>query len=286
MDPKAVSSELKDAKNVALVMLTANLPAGGFREGDKVNVNVSAVAAKSLKGGRLFLIPMTGPMPGSPVFAFAEGPITIEDAETPTVGVVRKGAQLTKDLFAQFVDENGRMTLVLNQSVATLPMANNLANLINDILSPDSPNIATAIDERNVVVDVPKSVRDNPVPFISSVLQTFVEPELINTGARVVINERTGTIVFSHDVQISPVGVTHKGMTIDMITPPLVPTAAQPISERKLVVGIDPEKRGGAKLADLVTAFNQMKVEAADRIAIIKEIHRSGKLHAKLIIEE
>ena len=285
-DPATVSSELKDAKNVALVTLTANLPRGGVREGDKVNVHVAALAASSLKGGRLFLIPMKGPLKDSPVFAFAEGPITIEDDATPTIGVVRKGAQLTKDLYAEYMDDAGRVTLVLNQSIATLPMANNLATLINGYLSPDGPDIARALDQKNVVVDVPKSEQRNPVSFISSVLQTFVEAQMINTGARVLINERTGTIVFSHDVQISPVGVTHKGMTINMITPAPVPSVERPISERKLVLGIDPEKRGGAKLADLITAFNQMKVDADDRISIIKEIHRSGKLHAQLIIEE
>jgi len=284
-DPTAVAAELKDAKNVALVTLSVSLPASGVREGDQVDVHVSSIAAKSLEGGRLFLCPMIGPARNSPIFAYAEGALIVEDKNIPTVAVIRKGAQLTKDIFVQYLDEGGRITLVLNDSVATLPMASNLASLINGYLSPDGPNIAKAIDQKNVVVDVPTQERRDATPFISSVLQTYVDPQMINTGARVVINEKTGTIVFSHDVQISPVGVTHRGLSINMVTPEAQPTEDAPRIERNHTVGIDPENRGGAKLADLIKVFNQLKVDAPDRIAIIKEIHRSGKLHAQLIIE-
>lgn len=284
-DTTVTAAELKDAKNVALVMLSVSLPASGVREGDQVDVHISAIGAKSLAGGRLFLCPMIGPQANSPIYAFAEGAIVIEDKEVPTVGVIRKGAQLTKDIFVQYMDPNGRITLVLNDSVATLPMANNLTNLINGYLSPDGPNVARAIDQKNVVVDVPVAERRDPAPFISSVLQTYIDPQMINTGARVVVNEKTGTIVFSHDVQISPVGVTHKGLSINMITPEPPATPETPRVERQHTIAIDPENRGGAKLADLIKVFNQLKVDASDRIAIIKEIHRSGKLHAQLIIE-
>ena len=79
IDPNVVATELANAKNVALVALTATLPATGVREGDHVDVHVSAIGpASGLTGGRLFPIPMTGPLPGSPIFAFAEGAIMIE----------------------------------------------------------------------------------------------------------------------------------------------------------------------------------------------------------------
>ncbi len=285
IDPSTVALEMKNAKNVALVTLTANLKPGVV-EGDKVDVHVSAVAASSLKGGRLFMVPMTGPLPNSPVYAFAEGGVIIEDDETPTVGVVRNGAQMTKSVYVRYLDEAGRMTLVLNDAVATLPMANNLANLINGLIaSPTGPKLAVAVDQKNVVVAVPEHERRNLSSFISGILQTYVAPEMINTGARVVINEKTGTIVFSHNIQISPVGITHAGMTINMITPQPEPDEQNPKVERNSFVGIDPDGRGGARLADLVRAFNQLKVEAKDRIAIIREMHKHGALHAQLIIE-
>lgn len=286
IDPNTVASELKDAKNVALVALTATLPASGVREGDRVDVQVSAVGAcKSLEGGRLFMIPMTGPIPGSPVFAFAEGPVTIENTDIPTVGVVKSGAQLTRDVMARYMDASGHITLVLNDAVASWPVANNIANLINGVVSPDGDSVAQALDQKNVVVLVPGYERTNPAAFISLILMSYVDPSQIGTGARVVINERTGTIVISGDVQISPVVISHNNLTITTITPETPATPENPRTDQQNFIGIDPEKRGGTSLRDLIDAFNQLKVEAKDRIAILKEIHRSGKLHAQLILE-
>lgn len=286
VDPNTVAAELKDSKNVALVALSAELPATGVREGDRIDVHITSIGAcKSLRGGRLFMIPMTGPLPGSPVFAYAEGPVVLENESTPTVGVIRGGAQLTRDVMVQYLDSQSRITLVLDPSTASWPMASNLANLLNDILSPDGPALAKAVDPKNIVVQLPPYERSDPAVFISRLMQAYVDPSLINTGARVVINERTGTIVVTGDVQVSPVLISHKGLTINTMTPPPVPTAAQPVVESNRFVPVDPQKRGGAKLNDLLAAFNQLKVEAHDRIAIIKQIHRSGKLHAQLIEE-
>ncbi|HEX7008755.1 MAG TPA: flagellar basal body P-ring protein FlgI [Phycisphaeraceae bacterium] len=286
IDPNTVAAELADAKNVALVALTADLPAAGVREGDRVDVHVSAVGpAKSLEGGRLFLIPLTGPLPGSPIYAFAEGPITIENAAVPTVGVVPKGAQLTRDVMSQCLDEFGRITLVLNEANATWPMAKNIADVINGWMSPDGPNLAKAVDPRNVVVQVPIYNQQDPAVFISQILQTYIDPSQVVTGARVVINERTGTIVMTGDVQISPVIIAHNGLTITTITPPPGQVAPAPAVTEASFIALDPERRAGAGLADLLAALNQLKVPSEDRIQIIKLLHESGKLHAQLIIE-
>lgn len=286
IDPNVVAGELKDAKNVALVTLTADLPASGVREGDRVDVHVAAVGpAKSLEGGRLFLIPMTGPLPGSPIFAFAAGAVTIENKEVPTVGVVPHGAQLTRDVMTQYMNKGGQITLVINQANASWPVANNLANLINGLIAPDGPPLAKAIDQKNVVVNVPAYERANPAPFISQILQTYIDPTQVAGGAKVVINERTGTIVISGDVQISPVIISHKGLTITTLTPAPQPSALQPAVEEKPFLAIDPQHRGGAKLADLLAAFNQLKVPVRDRIEILKLMHDSGKLHAQFIVE-
>jgi len=198
---------------------------------------------------------------------------------------VRGGAQLTRDVLAQAIDAQGRLTLVLNDSVASWPMASNIASLINGVIAPEGPNVARAIDAKNVIVDVPEYERADPAAFISNILISYVDPSQIGDGAKVVINERTGTIIVSGDVQISPVIISHRGLTITTITPEPSLTPAAPATSINDFVPIDPEKRGGARLADLLQAFNQLKVEPADRIAILKEIHRSGKLHAKLVIE-
>lgn len=294
IDPNVVTAELEDADNVALVAMSADLPAAGVREGDRVDVHLSSVGpASSLEGGRLFLIPMTGPLPESPVYAFAEGPITIENEDNLTTAVVKNGAQLTRDVMSRYLDADGRITLVINDANASWPLANNLASLINGLVSPDGPNMAMALDEKNVVVQVPEYERQNPAAFISQILQTYIDPSQVSTGARVVINERTGTIVISGNVQISPVIISHKGLTITTIAPGAAPDAAPaaqageqpPEEQEQRFIALDPEDRGGARLADLLAAFNQLKVDAKDRIEILKLMHESGKLHAQLILE-
>lgn len=286
IDPNVVAGELADSKNVALVALTAEIPSSGVREGDRIDVHVSAVGpAKSLAGGRLFLIPMTGPLPNSPVFAFAEGAVTIESSDVPTVGRVERGAQLTRDVMTRYLDSYGRITLVINEANASWPVANNLSSLINGLIAPDGPNVAKAIDQKNVLIEVPMYERQDPAAYISQILQTYIDPSQVATGARVVINERTGAIVVSGDVQISPVLISHEGLTITTVTPPPGQLLFEPIAEESHFVSIDPEKRGGAELQDLLAAFNQLKVPAQDRIEILKLMHNSGKLHAQLILE-
>jgi flagellar P-ring protein precursor FlgI len=83
---------------------------------------------------------------------------------------------------------------------------------------------------------------------------------------------------------VSPVVISHKGLTISTIDPKPVATPRAPQVNRRDVVQMDPANQGGAKLQDLALAFDQLKVPADDRIAIVKELHRTGKLHAKLII--
>src|SRR5690606_14989124 len=185
-----------------------------------------------------------------------------EDENIPTVGRVPRGAQLTADIQSRLMDRYGRITLVINQPNASWPVANNLANLVNDLVAPDGPPVARATDPKNVVIEVPMWQRENPAQFISPILQTYIDSTQVAGGGRIVINERTGTIVISGDVQISPVIISHKGLTITTITPPPAANAAQPIVEEQPFVGIDTVGRGAAKLADLLNAFNQLKVPA------------------------
>ena len=276
-----VAGELRDAKNVAMVALEASTPRSGAREGDLLDLHVSAVgAAKSLRGGRLLMMPMTGPLPDSPVFAYASGPVKIEDALTPTVGVIRDGAQLVRDISSRFV-QDGMITLVLKAPNATFPIASTIAATIN-AMEPEGPPIATAIDQKNVVVAVPGAELASPVPFLGAILTTYVDAAFIQTGGRVRINERTGTIVMSGDVEISPVAVSHGDMTIE-VNAPSVGQAPQTTTHH--TVALDPGQRGGVKLNELIAAFNQLNVGIEDRIAILKEIDRMGKLHAELVFD-
>jgi flagellar P-ring protein precursor FlgI len=282
-DPTTVR-DLANAENVALVLLSAKVPPNGVRDGDQIDVYVmSQGAASSLKGGRLFVTPMTGPIPNSGIFAMAEGAVEIEDPSTPTVGVVKGGAVMEADMPAQVIDPNGRFSLILQDPAADWTTASTIAKTINDAEAADGEVLAVAIDPKNVVVTIPQSERSRPDSFISRVRQLPVP--LLPTEARVQINERTGTLIVTGDVEISPVVISHKGLTITTVDPTPVPTPRNPVLRSKDVVTLDTTRRGGAKLQDLVNALEQLKVPSADRITIVKELYKTGMLHAKLIVE-
>ena len=292
MDESVTAGELKDSRSVALVTVEAVIPASGVAEGDRVDVRISAIGpAKSLVGGQLFMMPLTGPLPDSPVYAYASGPLLSEDLTSPTTAIVRRGAQMVRSIRPRYVSEAGQITMVLNDDVATIPMAQTIASLVNGRLSPDGPNVARAVDQKHVVIDVPVFQRKDPVAYLSPVLLDYIDPDLIDVGARVVINDRTGTIVIKGDVQISPVVISHENLTITTITPP-PPLVTEPDENGMLpdpgvqnFVGLDPQRRGGTRLAELLAAFNQLKVPARDRIAILRRMKESGALHATLIEE-
>ncbi len=286
VDPNTIAAELKDVKNVALVTVTAELPANGVREGDQVDVRVASIGpAKSLEGGTLFMTPLMAPRPDvDMIFAFAEGKITIEDEENPTSGKVAEGATLTRDIMTRHV-QNGQVTLVIDSRHASWPVARNLAQNINDELNPDGDPLAKAIDPKNVTIQLPMWERADPSLFLSKLMVMSFPTPLMPIEARVVINERTGTIVMTDDVEVSPVVISKKGLTITRITPTPVPSELNPSETEQRFIGVDPSDKGGAKLADLIEAFNQLKVDSQDRIEVIKAIHASGHLHAELIYE-
>lgn len=267
---------LKDAKNVALVMVTATVPAAGARQGDKLDCTVSSIGkAKSIKGGTLFMTPLQGPQVGSTrVYAFAQGPIHIDDMTTPTVGRVHDGCRLEEDFFNVFA-KDGKITIVLDKNHADFQVAQDIAELINGQLNIQNTEVqlARAIDQNNIEVTIPRQYLDDPVLFVSQVLSLpTLEPE---PEARVVINEKAGSIVIGGDVEIGSVVVTHKNVVVETGTS--IPDSR--------FVPIDTNKSASAKLESLVKALNAVKVPTDDIIDIIKGLDRNGKLHARLIIE-
>jgi len=282
-DPATVR-ELGNAQNVALVSITASLPPDGVRDGEKVDCYVTSLgAAASLKGGRLFVTPMQGPIPGSGIFALCQGPIELEDATTPTVGIVKSGCVMEADFLTTYIDKTGHFTLILEAPAASWTTASTIAKIINDAEGSQGETLAVAVDPKNVIVTIPTIERARPDSFISRVQRLPVP--ILATEARVQINAREGSIIMTGDVEISPVVISYKGLTISTVTPEPVPTPQRPILGEKTAVAIDTTGTGGAKLNDLVAIFDQLKVPADDRIKIIQELYKTGKLHAKLIVE-
>ncbi|MGD1278350.1 MAG: flagellar basal body P-ring protein FlgI [Tepidisphaeraceae bacterium] len=284
-DPVTVA-QLANAANVAVVMVTATVPGSGVRDGDHLDVHVSSVgAATSLRGGRLFVTPMQGPVPGGPVLALAEGPISLEDPSTPTAGVIKAaagGAVMEADLPARVIDASGRFTLILDDPAAGWATASRIAKMINDSEGSSGETLALALDGKNVVVTIPVNERQHPDSFIGRIQQLPIQ--LLATEARVTINEKTGTIIMTGDVEISPVVISHNGLSISTIAPAPTPSPRNPLVTNHQAVAV---ATGGANgnLQDLVNALEQLKVPTQDRIDIIKELYRTGKLHAKLIEE-
>jgi flagellar P-ring protein FlgI len=269
--------ELKDAKNVAMVMVTATIPAAGGRQGDKIDCTVSSIgSAKSLVGGRLFLMPLIGPDKNNPrIYAFAEGPLTIDDTAVPTTGRIFEGCRLEEDFFNAFV-KDGKITLVLDKNHAGFQVAQDVASLINNQLSVQNPSgpSARAINQVNIEVVIPPAYRQEPVQFVSEVLALpILEPQ---TVPRVVINERSGSIVIGGDVEIGPVVVTHKNIVVE--------TGGGAAGGSRFVP-LDPNEPEAPKLKALVEALGALHVPPADVIDIIKGLDKNGKLHAELLIE-
>ena len=269
--------DLRDTKNVALVLVAATIPAAGARQGDKIDCVVSSIgSAKSLAGGRLFLTPLIGPDPRHPrVYAFAEGAVTMENKDMPNTGRIHEGCRLEEEFFHAFTKDN-RITLVLDKYHNDFQVAADIVDSINGQMGKQVSNsapLAHAFNQGNIVVEIPGQYRDDPVSFISQVLALPIrEPQ---TVARVVINERTGTIVISGDVEIGSVAITHKNLTIEAGGQ----SAARPF------VPLDPVDPASPKLKGLVEALNAVHAPTEDIIEIIKGLERDGKLHAPLIIE-
>ncbi len=274
---KTGALELKDAKNVALVMITATVPAAGARQGDKLDCVVSSIgAAKSLNGGTLFSTPMQGPRVGNPrVYAFAQGQIYIEDPKAATSGKIHQGCRLEEDFYNVF-SKDGKITLVLDKNHADFQVAQDTAELINSQLNYQNTDgmLARAINQVNIEVTIPSQYRDDPVLFVSQVLSLpTLDPQ---PEARVVIHEKTGSVVISGDVEIGAVVVTHKNFVIE---------AGAPSTYGNRFVAVDSEKASPAKLKGLIEALNAIKTPTEDVIDIIKAIERNGKLHGVLVIE-
>lgn len=282
-DP-STDKDLTNASNVAIVLVTAVLPKDGWHSGDKVDCYVTSLgAATSFKGGRLFQVPMQGPNGG--IFAMAEGAVTLEDPTSPVAGVVKGGCVMETEFHMPYV-QDGRFKLILEDPAASWITASSISQIINQNEAPEGREVlATTLDPKTVEVVVPAAEREHPDAYIARIQRLPVPERLLAGEARVQINERTHTLIITGDVEISPVVISHAGLTIQTVSPPPVPSPRNPLVRQRDAIPVDTTGTGGAKLQDLVNALDQLKVPAEDRITIIKELYKTGKLHAKLITE-
>lgn len=279
--------ELSAAKAVALVMVTCVVPAGGAKFDDNVDVQVSTVlGASSLKGGELFVAPLNGPLPtGGKPYALAAGLIEIEDQGTPTKGRIRGGARMLREIAGPVIGES--FDLIIARRVSGYSAATEIAAAINAAAQPQGPGVAAVLDPRTIRVMIPEWERKDRAAFIAAVQSAQVNDALLGLPAQVIVNTRTGAIVMTADVEISPVAIQHKDLNITTTTPAPAPSVANPVVRTERIAAMETQSRPSekAKLADLLNAFKQLDIPVAERINILQMLHKTGKLHAELIVD-
>ncbi len=290
IDPNQVN-----VKNVAAVIVTAYLPPFA-RMGSRMDILVSSMGdAKSLKGGTLLLTPLKGA--DGKVYAVAQGPVTIggfsaesagasEKKNHPTVGTIPGGATIERELPFDFSNIDALTYSLSNPDFTT---ANRVTRAINRRLRG---NFAQATDSGTVKVLIPETFRSNVVNLVAELESIKIATD---RQARVVVNERTGTVVIGEDVRVSTIAIAHGGLTIS-IQPDAIISQPQPFSDGETVVVEKPEieaQEGDSKLAlipggvpirDLVKALNAIGVSPRDLIAVFQAIQASGALQADLEI--
>ena len=283
-------------KNIAAVIVTAKLPTM-VRPGSAVDVQVSSIGdAKSLQGGTLLMAPMKGP--DGNVYAVAQGPISIGGFSAggggtstvknhPNVGMIPNGAIVEKEVPVQ-LNRKSRLDLLLaSQDITT---SKRIADKINDQFKSD---IAKAETPSMVAIDVPQDYLGKVVDFMSRVELLDVAVDL---PARVIVNERTGTVVIGENVRISPIALAHGGLTIEIKTEyqvsqplPFAPKKAETVVVPKEQVKAE-EKKGylmevqGATIGELIKALNALGVTPRDLVAILQAIKAAGSLKAELVL--
>lgn len=290
-------AELKGkVKNIAAVIVTAKLPTM-TKPGSKVDVNVASIGdAKSLQGGTLLMTPLRGP--DDTVYAVAQGPIAtggyvgggggnVTVKNHPNVGVITNGAIVEREVP---VNLNRRDRLELLLASQDFTAARRIAEKINeqqgmDAARADSPSL--------VSITVPEQHRERIVDFMSSIELLTVE---VDAPARVVVNERTGTVVIGEHVTINPVALAHGGLTIDIKTDyqvsqpaPFAPKRAQTVVVPQTDVKTEEKKAmlmevKGATVGELVKALNTLGVSPRDLVAILQAIKVAGSLKAQLVV--
>lgn len=285
-------SELR-LRNIAAVMVTADLPSA-LRSGDRLDVTVSSIGdARSLQGGFLLQTPLQAA--NGEVFAVAQGPVSIGglaarggaggQASHTTVGMVPNGAIVERELNRPDYAPDGVISLILLDPDFTT--ASRLVAVVNEVYNRE---LAWARDQATIQIEVPLNYKNNLVGFIAELEELPVRPDV---QARVVINERTGTVVMGSSVRIATVAVAHGSLTVEVGAPPLnyadqlLPEenagafawAAAPTEAAQLAV-----LGGSNNVQDLVEALNAIGATPRDIIAILQAIKAAGALFGELII--
>jgi flagellar P-ring protein FlgI len=307
-----IPSGTVEVRNVAAVFITASLPPFA-RPGSKMDVTVSSVGdAKSLAGGVLLMAALHGP--DGQVYAEAQGPLVIggysagnglngKQVNTPTVGVVLNGGIVERNAAVDLHDFKTVSLLLRNPDFTT---AKDIADAVNGNFGR---SVASALDSNRVDVDVAQTGMASVPDLISRVQNLSL---IVHTPARIIVNERTGTIVLGGDVKLTPVSVIHGNLSIQVVTSfDVVPGAgpgpgaegrgdgrgrdrgnessAAVVPEQNVSVNEGPAQTmrldEGANVEELVNGLHAIGATAHDVVAILQAIQAEGGLQAELEVQ-
>lgn len=289
VDPSVLRS-----RNAAAVVVTAMLPPLA-RPGDRIDVTVSSIAdARSLAGGVLLQTPLQGA--DGEVYAVGQGPLILGAAADrragperghPTVGTVPRGAIVERAVPAPVLEE-GALRLVL--AWPDFSTAVQIVDIVNRVLGEP---VATTRDGAVILVRPPQAFRDNPAGLVAAIENLPVTP---SASSRVVVSERTGTVVIGHQVRIAPVAVAHRGITVQVGGGPAPagggpgqgagPTPPFPGGEAWAATGSPAGHlamlQATATVGELVDALNALGLEPRDVVAVLQAVRAAGALFGEL----
>lgn len=252
-------------KNVAAVMVSAELPPYA-RKGAKISITISSIGdCKNLEGGILIQTPLVGP--DGKVYAVAQGPISMGRLTKthPTVARITDGAVIEREVSSEIFKDKKLVLYLKNPDFTS-------ASSIADVINMHFGNIAKAIDPSSVQIEIPEDLKDNPISFVSMVQNLSVEP---SCEARIVINERTGTIVMGEEIRIGACAISHGNLSV-------------------VIEGEEGGKEGkggsvilmkeGISVAEIVSSLNAIGASPSDLVSILQAMKEAGALFAEIII--
>lgn len=287
------------SRNVAAVTLTARLPAYA-QEGDMLDVNASSIGdARSLVGGTLLMTELKGP--DQKTYALAQGALTVGgykyevngnsvQKNHPTSATITNGATIEKEVLSDLISESGQLTLILRSP--DMQTSFKISDKINDRFKDD---IAEPRNAASIEINFREEDKKSWLRNLMVLENITVAP---SSSAKVVINEKTGTVVYGGNVILSAVSITHGEIRISVdnetrVYMPeiniskdknsvIVPDALLTVDENGANQASLPD---GSSVADLVVVLNKINASSNDVISILQAIKGAGALHAELIVQ-
>ena len=301
VNSKDAAAQLK-TKNVAAVMVTANMPSLS-RQGSKIDISVSSLGdAKSLEGGVLLATPLVGA--DGNTYAVGQGAVVVGgfsaegksgskfEKNHTTVGRIADGAVIERETGFELAQLGDTLRLILREPDFTTAIR--VQKEIDDAFGSD---VAVATDYSTIDIKLPEAFTGKPALAMHKVENLRVKPA---RAARIVIDEKTGTIVMGSDVRIADVAISHANVTIQIqeqaiaSQPYIFNEAGETIKLDRSAIKVEEEQdadkgrfrvlKGGANLADLVKGLNALGVKPRDVISILQNIKAAGAIQAELVV--